>query len=59
MGVKVQAYHAENGRFPDNLFLDSVAKYGQTITFCGVGAHHQNGKTEKKIRDLRESARKI
>ena len=59
MGVKIYSYHADNGRFSDNLFLESIAKSRQTITFCGVGAHHQNGKAEKKIRDLRESARKM
>ena len=59
MGVKIYSYHADNGRFSDNLFLESIAKSGQTITFCGVSAHHQNGKAEKKIRDLRESARKM
>ena len=59
MGVRICAYHADNGRFADNLFLKSVETAGQTITFCGVGAHHQNGRAEKKIRDLRESARKM
>ena len=38
MGVKISVYHAENGSFADNLFLDSIAKSGQTITFYGVGA---------------------
>jgi hypothetical protein len=26
----------------------------QAITLCGVNAHHQNGKFEKRIRDLQE-----
>ena len=41
MGVKVMHYHADNGRFADNLFLDRVSKLGQTISFCEVGAHHK------------------
>jgi hypothetical protein len=32
---------------------------GQTITFSGVGAHHQNGVAERRIRDLQDSARAI
>ena len=59
MGVKISAYQTDNGRFADNLFLDSIAKSGQTNTSCGVGSHHQNGKSEKKIRDLRDSSRKM
>ena len=57
MGVKVQHYHCDNGRFADNAFKQSVAKSNQNITYCGVNAHFQNGRAEKKIRDLRESAR--
>ena len=29
---------------------------GQRLTFCGVNAHFQNGRVEKAIRDLSESA---
>jgi hypothetical protein len=57
-GVKIRHYHADNGRFADNLFLQSVREAGQTISFCGVNAHFQNGIAEKRIRDLQESARK-
>jgi hypothetical protein len=27
------------------------------LTFCGVGAHHQNGVSERRIQDLTDSAR--
>ena len=57
-GVVVRHYHADNGRFADNLFVQDVAKQGQTLSFCGVNAHFQNGIAEKRIRDLQESARK-
>ena len=57
-GVNVKHYHADNGRFADNAFLKSVAESGQTISFCGVNAHFQNGIAEKRIRDLSEQARK-
>ena len=59
MAVCIRHYHADNGRFADNLFIQNIESNGQTISFCGVGAHHQNGRAEKRIRDLRESARKM
>ncbi len=49
-GVNIKHYQADNGRFIDNLFMKSIIEEkGQTITFCGVGAYHQNGKAEKRI----------
>ena len=57
LGIRVLHYHADNGRFADNAFLKSVAASGQTISFCGVNAHFQNGRAEKRIRDLQDLAR--
>ena len=57
-GVRIQHYHADNGRFVDNLFIESIKREGQTISYCGVNAHWQNGIAEKRIRDLTEGARK-
>ena len=34
--VKVKHYHADNGRFADNAFLDAVNAKDQKLTFCGV-----------------------
>jgi len=34
-----------------------VISSGQTITYCGVSAHFQNGVAEKRIRDLQDVAR--
>ena len=33
-------------------FWKAVRTSGQTITFCGVGAHHQNGVAKRRIQDL-------
>jgi hypothetical protein len=55
-GVNIKHYHADNGRFKDKLFSKSIEEKGQTISFCGVGAHHQNGIGEKRIRDLQRKA---
>ncbi len=56
-GVTIEHYHADNGRFADNLFREAVQQSGQSITYCGVGAHHQNGIAERRICDLTEHAR--
>ena len=42
-GRTVKHYHADNGQFSDNGFIDAVNGKYQKITFCGVGAHHQTG----------------
>jgi transposase InsO family protein len=55
-GVNIIHYHADNGRFKDNLFMNSIEEKGQTISFSGVGAHHQNGIAEKRIGDLQRRA---
>ena len=57
--VQIKHYHCDNGRFSDNAFIDDVTKRGQTISYCGVNAHFQNGIAEKRIRDLQERARKM
>ena len=53
-GVRIQHYHCDNGIFADKTFKAACAAAHQT--FCGVNARHQNGKAEKRIRDLRDSA---
>lgn len=55
--VRIQHYHADNGIFEAQGFRQAIAVDGQTISYCGVNAHHQNGRAEKKIRDLQEQAR--
>ena len=52
LGVKSKAYHADNDRFADKGFRDDCTSSNQTITFCGVGSHHQNGIAERKIKDI-------
>ena len=57
--VKVMHYHADNGRFADNLFLKDIAEQKQRVTYCGVNAHFQNGVAKKKIRDLQDATRTL
>ena len=56
-GISVNHYHADNGIFAEAEFIKALQADGQTISYCAVNAHHQNGKAEKKIRDLQELAR--
>ena len=55
----VKRYHAENGSYTDNGFMASLDANNQTITFCGVGAHHQNGIVERRIWTVTKIARTI
>jgi GAG-pre-integrase domain len=55
--VLIRHYHADNGRFAEPTFVNNINCKGQTISFSGVGAHHQNGVAERRIRDLQDSAR--
>jgi len=56
-GVQVRNYHADNGRFANNAFISDVRYKNQGISYCGVKAHHQNGKAEKRICALQDHAR--
>jgi hypothetical protein len=56
-GVTIKRYHCDNGRFVDNMWTKDMKLKNQVLTLCGVDAHHQNGKVEKRIRDLQEIAR--
>jgi hypothetical protein len=52
--VNILHYHAYNGRFVENAGQNHVQPCSQAMTFSGVGAHHQNGIAEKRIRDLQD-----
>ena len=56
-GVEILHYHADNGRFADNGFIQACKDNNQGLTCRGVNAHFQNGVAEKRIRDLQEQAR--
>ena len=56
-GVKGIHYHADNGRFADNAFINDCKAQRQGLSYCGVNAHFQNGIAEHRIRDLQEQTR--
>ena len=56
--VNVWHYHADNGHFADNAFITHAKKIKQqTLSYCGVGAHFQNGIAEQSIWQIQDQAR--
>jgi hypothetical protein len=58
-GVMIKHYHADNGRFTEPAWKEDCKAMDQNLTFCGVGAHHQNAIVERKIKDLTLTARTL
>ena len=56
-GVKIKAYHADNGTFRANAWREHCHKRSQTLTFASVHAHFENGVAERRIRLLQNLAR--
>jgi hypothetical protein len=47
-GVNINSYQANDGCFADAGLQQGIKEANQTITFCAVGAQHQNGKTNQR-----------
>ena len=58
-GVKIKSFRADNGIFKSEEFRLELKNNAQDITYCGVGAHHQNGIAERHIRTMVEKARTV
>ena len=56
-GVKVSHYHADNGVFKARAWVEDCNSKHQRVTYAGVGAHHQNGVAERRIRVLQDLTR--
>ena len=52
-------WYADNGRYTDKEFIEQVNKHEQKISFCGVGAHHQNGVAEASVKKYNLKARTL
>ena len=50
-------YHADNGRYAEQVFRDDCKQKSQTLRYYGVGAYHQNGITDAKIKQLTLASR--
>ena len=58
-GVAIKSYHADNGIFKANGWVDNCKQKQQSITFAGVNTHHQNGIAERRIRLIQDQAQSI
>ena len=56
-GIQIKSFHTDNGVFKSRAFRKHLEKNKQSISFCGVGAHHQNGVAERYIRTIIERSR--
>ena len=57
-GVHIKSYRA-NGCFAENAFCEEIQASRQTIDYCTVGAHHQNGLIEYYFQTLSTRSRTI
>jgi hypothetical protein len=57
MGITIRHYNADNGLFADSQFQKALQLKGQTISFCGVNAHHMSGKAERRVKELQDLGR--
>jgi hypothetical protein len=55
--VTIKAYHADNGIFKANKWVESCKREKQGLTFAGVNSHHENGIAERRIKEIQEGAR--
>ena len=55
--MRILHYHADNGRLVDNAFIADCNMQQQSLSYCRVNAHFQNGIKEHRIRDLQEQTR--
>jgi hypothetical protein len=57
--VKIQTIRADNGVYTAQSFKHACTQNQQLLTFCGVGAHWQDGIAERFIGSITERARSI
>jgi len=55
--VRVKHYHSDDGIFNAEMFEDACKDSGQTQSFSGVGAKHQNAEAERAIQTIMSMAR--
>ena len=56
-GIPIHHYHADNGIFRAHKWVQACHQARQGLTYAAVGAHHQNGRAERRIRELQELTR--
>jgi hypothetical protein len=59
-GQVIIAYHGDNGSFVEHKFQQDLKEQCQSLSVCGVGAHHhQSGIAERQTRTLSKRPRVI
>ena len=58
-GILVLCYHADNGCFAEPAFVKDCKSKHQRLTFCRVGAHHQNAIVERRIKEITLGSRTL
>ena len=56
VGIKIKALHSDNGVFTSAEFWQPCDSYQQKLSFSVVGAHRQNGITERSIQTIASMA---
>jgi ribosomal protein S12 methylthiotransferase accessory factor YcaO len=56
-GITITGYRADNVPFGSQEFMAHIEDNHQTMTFSGMGAHHQNGVAERAIKTITGLAR--
>ena len=59
IGVTIESYRGDNHIFNSKAYKQDCADLNQSIDFCGVGAHHQNGVAERAIQTVTNWARTL
>ena len=49
-GKEVRYYHMDNGTYAVAKYKAKIEDKKQSLTFCGIGSYHQNGKAENRIK---------
>lgn len=58
-GVSLRHFQCDNGVFRSDEFKQAIQRANQSLSFSGVGAHHQNGVAERAIKTIMELARSM
>ena len=58
-GIIINQYHADNGIFRSNAWVQEFQEHAnpQLTTYSGLDAHHTNGLSEIRIRDIQDNGR--
>jgi hypothetical protein len=58
-GREIQSYHGDNGQLIENKYKEDMKQKQQSLTVCGIGAHHQSGIAEHQIPTLSKRAQSM